>query len=221
MGRMEKHLLYSKVSGLYDLAFLNLLGQGNQVACQEMGRRGIREILEIGIGTGFSLDHYPPETKVTGVDLNPSMLERARQRSRRRSDLNVEFHVMDATKLAFTEGSFESVFLPSVLTVVPDPKKTLSEAVRVLKPGGTLFAICHLEEKAVLPTELQRRMDPMIRQLFGFTLKLSQKLFEDAPDLEIESIQPTNYMIGRIYPLSFLVIGRKADPRGRSFRSES
>ena len=73
------------------------------------------------------------------------MLRRAQARAARENLLHVAgLCVMDATRLAFPTGHFDSVVAPYVLTVVPDPAATLDELARVVKPGGEIVLVNHV-----------------------------------------------------------------------------
>jgi ubiquinone/menaquinone biosynthesis C-methylase UbiE len=63
------------------------------------------------------------------------MVDRARARARR-AGVAVDVRVMDATRTAEPDGSFDAVVLHLILAIVPDPRAVLDEAARVLRPGG-------------------------------------------------------------------------------------
>ena len=106
-------------------------------------------ILEIGVGTGLALPRYKPEHRVTGVDLSPDMLARARARVQRDRLANVEqLTEADATRLAFADGSFDAAVAMFLITVVPDPVAVLGEAVRVVKPGGRIVLANHFSAES-------------------------------------------------------------------------
>jgi ubiquinone/menaquinone biosynthesis C-methylase UbiE len=93
--------------------------------------------LDVGCGTGVltrMLARHPGVGAVVGVDLAPSLLERAAELA---ADVpNVSFREGDARGLPFAEGSFDAVVFDSALSHIPGPEAALAEAVRVLSPGG-------------------------------------------------------------------------------------
>lgn len=107
----------------------------------ELGARGV--ILDIGTGPG----HVPilvceriPETSVTGIDLADNMLRHAeRHRVASACADRIEYRKADAKNLPFANASFDTVYSNTILHHIPDPKPFLSEARRVLKPGGALL----------------------------------------------------------------------------------
>lgn len=106
-------------------------------------------ILEIGVGTGLALPRYRREHRVTGIDLSPAMLARARNRVQTQKLGNVEaLSEMDATKLAFAGQSFDAAVAMFLITVVPDPIAVLNEAVRVVKPGGRIVLANHFSAES-------------------------------------------------------------------------
>lgn len=106
-------------------------------------------ILEIGVGTGLALPRYRQEHRVTGIDLSPDMLARARGRVKSGKLDNVEsLSEMDATKLAFPDQSFDAAVAMFLITVVPDPIAVLGEAVRVVKPGGRIVLANHFSAES-------------------------------------------------------------------------
>jgi ubiquinone/menaquinone biosynthesis C-methylase UbiE len=95
-------------------------------------------VLEVGCGTGVltrRLARVPGVESVLGVDIAPSLLERARSLVTER---NVTFEEGDATALRFSNESFEVVVLDSTLSHVPDAERAIAEAARVLRPAGLL-----------------------------------------------------------------------------------
>ena len=125
-------------------------------------------VLELGVGMGYNLRHYDPEkvTSVTGIDPSPELRAIA---SRAERDPRLEVRVEDATAeaLPFDDASFDSVVCTYTLCSVCTPMAALSEARRVLKPGGR-FLFC---EHGLSPdpgvAKWQRRIDPVWSKLLG------------------------------------------------------
>ncbi len=100
------------------------------------------QVLEIGIGTGLNLSHYPGNSVITGVDLSRPMLERALARAHRLGrQLNVE--VTHAEKLPFGDGAFDIVVSTLTLCTTPDPLRLLGEMARVCRPDGRILLLEH------------------------------------------------------------------------------
>lgn len=134
---------YSRWAPVYDLAFAAVMRAGRQAAAAAASRPGGR-VLDVGVGTGLELPMFDPQTRLVGIDLAESMLRRARLRVRKHALDNVEgLIVMDATRLAFRDESFDAAVVPFVLTVVPDPSGTLDEVRRVVKRGGEIVLVNH------------------------------------------------------------------------------
>ena len=98
-------------------------------------------VLEVGCGTGVLtrvLAALAEVDTVVGVDLAPSLLEKARERA---ADLpGIRFEQADARSLPFADESFDVAVFDSTLSHVPEPDRALAEAFRVLRPGGCLAA---------------------------------------------------------------------------------
>jgi len=139
---MEK--LYSFYSPFYEFVFGKLLGPGRRQAFNYLDRRPHLQILEIGVGPGSTLEFYPPNSRLVGIDISAPMIDRAREKA---VSLNggsrYEFHVMDACNLEFADNSFDVVMAAYVITTVCDPHQVCREMLRVVKPGGQIIAINH------------------------------------------------------------------------------
>jgi ubiquinone/menaquinone biosynthesis C-methylase UbiE len=96
-------------------------------------------VLEVGCGTGVltrRLARWPNVDSVVGVDVAPSLLDRARVLCAALP--NVAFQDGDATALPFADATFDVVVLDSTLSHVPDAERAVAEAARVLRPNGVL-----------------------------------------------------------------------------------
>jgi ubiquinone/menaquinone biosynthesis C-methylase UbiE len=120
--------------------------------------RATGDTLELAIGTGLNLSRYPPGVRLTGLDLTPEMLVRARQRA---VDLGMRVALVegDAQALPFPDETFDSVVCTYAMCSVPDERSTVLEMRRVLKPGGRLLLVDHIRSSVKPIYWVQRLME--------------------------------------------------------------
>jgi len=127
---------YTLVAPFYD-AFLKAATRGaRKRSLSALAEGSPRDVLLLGVGTGLDLPHLPPQHRYVGLDLTAAMLRRARPRA---AGLHFAALRGDVQRLPFHDASFDVAVLHLILAVVPAPTLCLAEAVRVLKPGGTLL----------------------------------------------------------------------------------
>jgi ubiquinone/menaquinone biosynthesis C-methylase UbiE len=110
---------------------------------QWLGARAHGRVLEVAIGTGLNLPHYPADATVTGIELSPAMLAIARQRAAHLGR-DVDLHTGDAEALPFDDAAFDTVVCALSLCTIPDPAAAIAEMNRVLVPGGRLLLLDHI-----------------------------------------------------------------------------
>ena len=107
---------------------------------ERVPRAGIRKVLDLGCGQGNTsrmLAAQFPDAEVTGLEYDPNLVAYARANS---SSTRVRFEQGDATKLPFTEGSFDLVFARYLLVHIPEPDLVIREMFRGLRPGGRVVS---------------------------------------------------------------------------------
>jgi len=122
--------------------------------------------LEVGVGTGKNLRHYPRNVKITAIDFSSRMLERARKRALVFGSM-VQLQKMDVQQLAFPDNSFDTVFATFVFCSVPDPVAGLKELKKVCKPNGRLLLLEHMRPSNVLLGMLFDVVNPMMVRMMG------------------------------------------------------
>jgi len=123
-------------------------------------------VLEVGVGTGRNLPYHPPESGVTAIDISPKLLAKAARKARK-NGRPLELALMDAQRLAFGDGSFDSAAATFVFCSVPDPLVGLAEVRRVLKPGGRFLLLEHVRLKNRVLGWLMDRLNPIAVRLSG------------------------------------------------------
>ncbi len=158
---------YRRWAPVYDFTFGLVAEAGRKHAVQIINRRKGR-VLEVGVGTGLSLPCYGGHLTITGIDLSPEMLAKARGKVTSKKLGNVTgLHEMDAGALAFPDESFDTVVAMYVMTVVPDPERVMRELERVCAPGGEVILVNHFSEDKGVRGSVERKLAPF-GDLFGW-----------------------------------------------------
>ncbi|HEV7966902.1 MAG TPA: class I SAM-dependent methyltransferase [Candidatus Acidoferrales bacterium] len=110
-------------------------------AARLVKRAGVRSgqrVLDAACGTGVvSVTAARLSARVTGLDLTPELLERARENARI-AGVEIDWHEGDVEKLPFDESAFDVVLSEFGHMFAPRPEVAVGEMLRVLKPGGTI-----------------------------------------------------------------------------------
>jgi ubiquinone/menaquinone biosynthesis C-methylase UbiE len=133
-----------------------LFTDGREWACSQ----ATGGVLEIAVGTGRNLEHYPPGTALTGIELSEQMLSIARQRGAE-LEIDADLRQGDAQALDFPDQSFDTVIITLALCTIPDDRAAVREAFRVLRPGGRLVFFEHVRSPRLPVRAIQRLLEPM------------------------------------------------------------
>jgi SAM-dependent methyltransferase len=181
-------------------------------------------VLDVGVGPGL-LAHSMAERvgktgHVAGIDLSEPMLALSRRRCQ--DQAWTDFRVADATKLPFPDAGFDAVVSTQVYEYVPDLDAALSEAHRVLCPGGRLLILDTDWDSVVWSTRDRRRMrrvldawdehlhDPHLPTSLGPRLEAAGfrvGLREVIPICN-PALHPDTYSFGILYAIQGFVAGR-------------
>lgn len=190
--------VYDKLAAVYDVAFGPSLHPGRIQAIQRMGIKPGDRILEVGVGTGINLAMYPKGCIITGVDLSGPMLEKARERAVKKGVRNVRLLEMDAADMKFHDNSFDIVYAPYLMSVVPDPVRVANEMHRVCRAGGKVIFLNHFRSPNPILSRIERLISPLTVHI-GFKADLDLPGFLAQAGLHPISIQKVN--VPRIFSL--------------------
>ncbi len=133
---------YDELAPLYDrfdvLAELSVLRRYRR----SWFRRASGDVLEVATGTGRNLQYYPPDCRITAIDMSDGMLRVARKRARS-IGRDVRFQRMNAQELQFPANSFDTVTSSLSTCTFPDPVAALREMARVCRPAGKILLFEH------------------------------------------------------------------------------
>lgn len=181
---------YRRLSKQYDRFFGPVFEPGRRLAVDKMACRPGERVLEVGVGTGLSLQHYPEGVHVTGIDVSPHMLERARERLNGEAE-RVELALMDAEALEYPDDSFDKVVAMYVASVVPEPRRMAAEMKRVCRPGGELFIVNHFSREKGAMAALERLVSP-VSKFAGFRSSFPLTDFLAQAELNVIETVPVN-----------------------------
>lgn len=156
---------YRRWAPVYDYSFGAIAAPARRAAVRHINM-GKGRVLEVGVGTGLSLPYYARHLRITGIDLSPEMLDKARERVAARKLTHVEnLYEMDASAMAFGDGAFETVIAMFVMTVVPDPAAVMRELERVCAPGGEVILLNHFSRDHGARGWAERKLAPYSHEL--------------------------------------------------------
>lgn len=154
---------YARIAPFYDLLdwpLEPLYTRGRRL----IGAMSAGLTLELGAGTGKNFPYYAAGARVIASDVSWAMLARARRRVGRPV---LALFVGDATQLPLLDASVDTVVATFVCCVQDDPRRALSEIVRILRPAGrALFMEYALPSSGCLRWLLQR-LEPLLHAMYG------------------------------------------------------
>ncbi len=183
---------YRFYAPVYDYVFGRIVNEGRRLAVSRFKQEPGDRILETGVGTGLSLPFYKPHVHVTGVDVSPEMLERARRRFH--TPRHPQVHAlleMDAQEMDFPDHRFQGAVAMYVASVVPDPRAMMREMFRVTEPGAPVLVVNHFASSKPFLRTMESRLAPFSRRL-GFQPDFSLDHFVEILGFEPEKVTTVN-----------------------------
>jgi phosphatidylethanolamine/phosphatidyl-N-methylethanolamine N-methyltransferase len=159
--------LYDKIAPIYNWTIGPSLEGARKKAIEFAEIQKGERVLEVGVGTGLTFRHLPKGIDFVGVDLSKKMLAKALKKERKLG-LNYELLKMDASKLTFSDESFDLVISAHFLSATSNPIPALLEMRRVLKKNGRILLVNNFQKAEVLA----HFMEPLAHK-FGFSMKLN------------------------------------------------
>src|SRR5262250_482618 len=141
-------------------ALLVSLGCGNPTALAEL--KPGETVLDLGSGGGIdvllSARRVGPTGKAYGLDMTDEMLALAQENQRKAGVENVEFLKGEIEAIPLPGNAVDVIISNCVINLSADKRKVLSEAFRVLKPGGR-FAVSDVVVRGAVPPEIRRSVE--------------------------------------------------------------
>jgi phosphatidylethanolamine/phosphatidyl-N-methylethanolamine N-methyltransferase len=185
MEMTEIKRIYAYYSRVYDFIFKRWFFPRQRHAIQSLKIGPGQRILDVGVGTGFSLPLYPRDAHVIGVDLSSKMLWEAQKKVLHERLRHVALMEMDASHLAFPDSTFDVVIVAFVISVVPDPLQVLAEIKRVSKPEGQIVIINHFQSQNRVMAQLEKWVSPLCTKI-GWRSDLALEYLVQHADLHID-----------------------------------
>lgn len=205
--------LYYEFSQFYDMVFARIFYPRIVAVIRALNIPPGAKVLELGVGTGLSLDAYPPHCQVLGVDLATEMLEHAEERIAQNGWRHITVETMDAMNLKLPDNSFDYVMAFHVVSVVPDAARMMREAQRVCRPGGHIVVINHFRSEKRLLAAVDRRLEPITRRWGWHTLKRADVF--DGLEIDVQRVYKTSKR-----SLFTIVVARNSAPAPRAISAE-
>ena len=159
---------YQRIAPVYDLLDLPFERRRYRALRPLLFRGVAGRLLDAGIGTGRNCEFYPPDSVVSGIDISPAMLARARQRCPTLA-VGGRLYQMDVTELEFPTGSFDAAVATFLFCVLPNDLQVpaLRELGRVVRPGGLIRLLEYVRPHGTIRRIMSRIWQPWIAWAYG------------------------------------------------------
>ncbi len=170
-------------------------------------------LLEIGVGTGKNMPHYPEGARVVGMDISPRMLRKAAAKAQRLGR-NIDLVLADAQRLPFRDGAFDGAAATFVFCSVPDPVTGLEEVNRVVRTGGRVDLLEHVRSGFGVAGWVMDRLNPLVVRLMGANINRDTVGNVSQAGIDIDEVESRGFGIIK------LIRGRRGPARGDRSGSE-
>ena len=181
-----KRDVYDRIARLYD--FLDLpFERSRYTPLRRVLFKGLRgTLLDAGVGTGRNFPYYPDGSNVTGIDISPAMLERARQRKHTLRTV-VDLRAMDVTQLTFPDETFDSIVSTFLFCVLDaeHQQPALEELRRVCRPDGTIRILEYAVSQDPVRRVIMKLWAPWVRFAYGAEFDRDTEQYLEAAGLDL------------------------------------
>jgi len=194
--------LYDAWAVVYDYTFGLIAERCKRFAMRELDLKPGHRVLEVGIGTGMALRHYPDEVDIVGLDISEGMLREAESKVRRLHLDNCQLVLGDALHPPFENESFDHVVLCHTISVVSDPAALMRRVEKLVKPGGHVTVINHFHSTQPVIAWFEKTFNPIFVKI-GWKSDLSLQSVLDSSNLTVErNTKPSRFSVWRIVTLA-------------------
>lgn len=208
---------YDVWSWFYDHTFGALVRKRQRRAVEQLRPKPGERILDLGVGTGMTLRHYPQGVKVVGVDLSGGMLKKAAVKRDQLGMKDCDLIQCDAMLPPFADESFDHILITHVISVVSNPPLLLKWAQRLVKPGGRIVVLNHFQSTKPAIAWVEKVLNPIFLKI-GWKSDLPLEDVLTGCELNVDYIFKTSMVdIWRVIVLTKQVNGaaRQSTPAGR------
>ena len=148
------------------------------------GLRGT--LLDAGVGTGRNFSFYPEASKVTGIDLSPAMLARARRRKENLGTV-VDLREMNVMEMEFSDDSFDGIISTFLFCVLEaeHQQPALEELRRICRPGGTIRILEYAISENPVRRFIMKLWAPWVRFAYGAEFDRHTEQYLNAAGLDL------------------------------------
>lgn len=186
MGMKEQttRRIYNVQSHFYDKLLGSMIRRRQGNAISRMNIDPADKVLDIGIGTGVSLEFYPRTCEVVGMDISEGMLDKAQNRISSGRLEKATLVRADAMFMPFAANTFDHILVSHVITVVSDPVCLLRQIMRVGKPDCRIVIINHFQSGYRAVAMVEKIFSPLCVHL-GWRSDLNLPELLEQMDLEV------------------------------------
>ena len=147
------------------------------------------KVLEVGVGTGKNIEHYPINIDITAIDFSEKMIKKAYEKAVK-FDKKVKLINMDAQNMDFPDDTFDVIFTTCVFCSVPDPILGLKELRRVCKPNGKIIMVEHVRSEKKVLGVIMDILNPIVVNTYG--ANINRKTLDNVNSAGFINVSATN-----------------------------
>jgi ubiquinone/menaquinone biosynthesis C-methylase UbiE len=177
---------YDRVAPFYDLLDLPFEAGRYRALRPELFKDLSGNLLDAGVGSGRNMAFYPDGSHITGIDLSPAMLARARKR-RAKFGKDIELLEMNVLATTFPDQHFDAIVATFLFCVLDEDQQlpALRELARICKPTGELRFLEYTYSNDPIRHFVMRLWAPWVRWLYGAAFDRETEQYVPRAGLEL------------------------------------